>query len=84
MLQVPWYGLKKIARECAFLVAPRNRTAMLNRPGLRITRLAMPLIELSSSLIRARVRRGASIRFLVPKTVARYIQRHRLYQRSVG
>lgn len=31
--------------------------------------------------IRDRVRRGASIRYLVPESVRRYIQSHRLYRR---
>jgi len=43
-------------------------------------RLSMPHIDISSSMIRARIRRGLSIRYLVADPVARYIARHRLYQ----
>jgi nicotinate-nucleotide adenylyltransferase len=39
----------------------------------------MPGIEVSSTMIRRRVRAGQPIRYLVPKRVARYIDRHELY-----
>ncbi len=39
-----------------------------------------PGLELSSSAIRARVRAGRSVRYLVPDAVARYLARHRLYR----
>jgi nicotinate-nucleotide adenylyltransferase len=38
-----------------------------------------PALDLSSSDLRARVARGASIRFLVPAAVERTVRRHRLY-----
>ncbi|KPJ63036.1 MAG: hypothetical protein AMS15_01920 [Planctomycetes bacterium DG_23] len=38
-----------------------------------------PLISISASDIRRRVARGESIRYLVPRTVERYIKKHRLY-----
>jgi nicotinate-nucleotide adenylyltransferase len=39
-----------------------------------------PGLELSSSGIRARVRAGRSVRYLVPDAVAAYVARHRLYR----
>ena len=45
-------------------------------PGRGAVRyLDMPLIEVSSSAIRRRVREGAPIRYLVPDSVADYIDR---------
>lgn len=40
-----------------------------------------PGLEVSSSMIRARARAGASLKYLVPDAVARYIARHRLYRK---
>ena len=41
--------------------------------------LSMPLIAISASAVRERVRRGLPIRYWVPEAVEEYIQRHRLY-----
>ncbi len=46
----------------------------------RIKILPMPLMDISSTDIRARVRAGKSIRYLVPDGVREYIAEHRLYQ----
>lgn len=51
----------------------------------RIRKIAKPIpadriAPFASHDIRARVRRGASIRYLVPESVRRYIQSHRLYR----
>ena len=39
----------------------------------------MPLIAISASAVRERVRQGLSIRYWVPEAVAEYIQSHCLY-----
>jgi nicotinate-nucleotide adenylyltransferase len=46
----------------------------------RSHQVTMPLIELASSDIRARVARGASIRFRTPRAVEKYIETHGLYR----
>ncbi|MBI4354597.1 MAG: nicotinate (nicotinamide) nucleotide adenylyltransferase [Candidatus Omnitrophica bacterium] len=90
MLHVPWYGWTRIIRECRVLIAPRekgdtNKCHVLRRfvcvPDFSTT-LEMPHVDISSSMIRQRVRQGRSIRFLVPDAVARYIEQHRLYRRA--
>ena len=48
--------------------------------GARVAWLRNPGLDLSSSAIRARVRAGRTVRYLVPDAVARYIARHRLYR----
>lgn len=42
--------------------------------------LKIPLVDVSSSEIRRRLRSGASIRYLVPEPVRRYIEERRLYR----
>ncbi len=51
-------------------------------PGLsqRLVWLEMPLIEISASAIRERVRKGQSVRYLVPDAVESYIRQHGLYR----
>jgi nicotinate-nucleotide adenylyltransferase len=40
----------------------------------------MPLLDISATDIRNRVRRGASIRYLTPDSVVQYILKHQLYR----
>lgn len=67
--------------------------AVVTRPGAhlpghaladRLTRVAMPLIGVSSTDLRARVAAGRSIRYLVPERVRRYVAEHRLYGPADG
>jgi nicotinate-nucleotide adenylyltransferase len=55
-------------------------TALADRPGGRIGRLDIPLLEISASDLRARMSRGASVRYLLPDGVVQYIAAHRLYE----
>jgi nicotinate-nucleotide adenylyltransferase len=50
--------------------------------GVKI--LSLPLLEISSTDIRARVREGKSVRYLVPEGVREYIAKHKLYRQSSG
>ena len=67
--------------------------AIANRPGAglvaddQVARAAhevvtLPMMEISSTDVRRRVAAGESIAELVPASVARYIERHGLYNRS--
>ena len=49
------------------------------RIAARMRFLETPLIEISSTQIRFRIRTGMPIRYWVPETVARYIETRRLY-----
>lgn len=82
-----WYGFEKLATECEWLVAPR-RTWGEGTWGvgngewgirLRWQWLQMPLVEVSSSLIRKYRRDRHSINSLVPDIVAAYIVNNNLY-----
>lgn len=54
--------------------------SFIARFGARLDVVNMPVVDLSASDIRRRVREGLSIRFLVPRAVEVYIQQHGLYQ----
>jgi nicotinate-nucleotide adenylyltransferase len=59
----------------------RRGAADLRFPGpARIEWLGNPVLDVSSSAIRTRLRAGRSARYLIPEAVARYIARHRLYR----
>jgi nicotinate-nucleotide adenylyltransferase len=47
--------------------------------ALRSHVVSAPLVDISASKIRRRVRAGLSIDSMVPASVARYIHEHRLY-----
>jgi nicotinate-nucleotide adenylyltransferase len=51
-----------------------------HRSGRRLHFLPITGLDISATAIRERVRRGRSIRYLVPPSVERYIREHALYQ----
>lgn len=51
-------------------------------PSGRLLFLPLPLLEISSTAIRARVRTGHSIRYLVPDAVQAFINTHSLYRQE--
>jgi len=74
-----WYQPEKLSDLAQLVVA--------HRPGheeceskYEIKWLDMPLIEISASDLRARVRHGRSLRFLVPDPVIAYIEDQQLYR----
>jgi nicotinate-nucleotide adenylyltransferase len=60
-----------------------RRLARLGPPG-RVRFFDMPRIDVSSSLIRARVAAGLPIRYLVPEEVAEHIEAEGLYRPAVS
>jgi len=91
LLDLPeWHRPQDILRLATLAVALRpdrsgeEGLAQVARrlPGVRerVVWLAMPLVGISGSDIRQRVREGRSIRYLVPPAVEDYIHRHRLYR----
>lgn len=76
-----WREYRALLREARIVVFARPGFAPAKRRARRLgLRYHEPTLStLSSTTVRARVRRGASIRYQVPEAVRRYIQRHRLY-----
>jgi len=61
----------------------RRRARPTGTPHSNVIRIPSPLVPISASDIRRRVREGRSIAGLVPASVADYIARHRLYRADV-
>jgi nicotinate-nucleotide adenylyltransferase len=87
-----WHDPAGIIRHARLVVMERPGIcydlAMLESsiPGLRerVIVLDAPLIDISSSEIRARAASGRSIRYLLPANVETYIHTHGLYRPSRG
>ena len=78
-----WHEPERLLTSRSLVVVPRPGCDLRDLdPGVaeKVTLVQTPLIEISSSEIRQRVREGRSIKYLVPKEVATYIHRQRLYQ----
>ena len=84
-----WHEPERLVDACRIAVVPREGypapdPAWLHAhfPGreARFDLLEGPRLGLSSTSIRERVRVGRSIRYLVPRAVARYIEDHHLYR----
>lgn len=60
----------------------RARDAFRHKSGTRLHFLRLTDIAISASEIRSRVRKGKTIRYLVPEKVERYIKRRGLYRAS--
>jgi nicotinate-nucleotide adenylyltransferase len=89
LVELPtWYQPQRLLEICQVVAVPRpgyepDLDAVNDRiPGVseRIQILDLPLVDLSATEIRDRVRDRRSIRYLVPASVERYIHRHRLYR----
>ena len=60
-----------------------DKTGLLARPGGGVFTLAQPLLEVSSSEIRAMLVAGRDPRFLLPDGVMEYISDHALFSRAL-
>ncbi len=83
-----WKDPRRLLSLCFLVAAPRPGypppdVSLLEKdlPGISARTFVMekPLLDISSTDIRRRVREGKSIRRLVPAVVADYIAEHRLY-----
>lgn len=77
-----WREAAELARLCEFICVarPGERTPPARLRGLRVHKLPGHPADISSSDIRDRLASGASVRYLVPETVQRYIQKTGLYR----
>lgn len=74
-----WRSIDEVQRLATLVFVARPG----HRPGPGMPKhlvVEVPMLEISSSAIRTRVRRNLSIRYLVPDAVERYIRRRGLYR----
>lgn len=83
-----WYKPQEILKLCTLLVFPRTSYESL-KELIKETKLKLdgnilpinaPIIGFSSTMIRERIRKGKSIKNMVPDNVADYIHQNRLYK----
>jgi nicotinate-nucleotide adenylyltransferase len=78
-----WRKVEELAEEAEMIAVTRpgfDLDELPNDPSWpKFHLMEMPGIDISATDIRARVRSGRPIDFLVPPTVARYIREHGLY-----
>lgn len=77
-----WKEASELVGLCEFICVtrPGERVARCRLRGARIHKLTGHPADVSSTDIRNRAARGATIRYLVPDSVRRHIERHRLYR----
>ena len=87
-----WHRIHELLDSCTMITAMRPGIPVPDVQSLRSAlgderlarllsgRVCTPAIEISSTDIRDRVRRGRSVRYSVPHSVLEYIHRHGLYR----
>jgi nicotinate-nucleotide adenylyltransferase len=80
-----WRNSEEILAKYHILVYPRLGHEVVIPEDLRdrVQLVNAPIIELSSSQIRERLRRGDSVRYYVPDEVFNYINRNHLYNSTI-
>lgn len=87
-----WHQPERLLHMCQLVAVPRPGyqpdlealDVLLPGASQQITILDAPTLDISSTEIRARIREGRSIRYLVPRSVERYIGQHGLYRDPPG
>jgi nicotinate-nucleotide adenylyltransferase len=77
-----WHRARELARMVTFALFRRPGSLGAQPPPWAggWVEVAAPLIEISSSEIRDRIRSGRSVRYLVPDAVAAILRKRRLYR----
>ena len=74
-----WWEVEALPALADIVVFARPGTAVPNHPLVRRV-ISVPLIDLSATQVRERVKQGRSIRYLVPEPVRAYIADRGLYR----
>lgn len=84
-----WHEPERIFAACKVIAAARNaspmekleekRLELIRRYHAEIVLIKFPEMDISSTMIRRRVKEGKNIRYMVPDAVMEYIEQNRLY-----
>ncbi len=80
-----WKQVDELVALCQFVAFGRpgfslNIAPEENHLARALARVECPLLEISATEIRSRIKRGRSIRYLAPEKVLRYIEAHQLFR----
>ena len=78
-----WKDFDELLNICHFIATTRPNYCLNNVPPElrnRVQLFSITGVDISATEIRERIRKGRSIRYLVPTSVAEYIERHQLYK----
>ncbi len=73
-----WKDIDDLKKLVSFVALTRP-SKIKSKCYLKVKNITMPGIDVSSSQIRSYVRRGKSVKYLVPLKVDEYIKKHKLY-----
>jgi|SRR5690625_1331028 len=73
-----WRQIDKLIHHLAFVGVKREGYSL--ESPYPITKVDVPLIDISSTMVRNRLIDGKSIKYLVPESVYSYIKEYRLYE----
>ncbi len=79
---INWFKPKEIAKLAPIVVYPRFGYNWLEAPDFlkeNVLFVESPVIQISSTTIRERVKQDLSVRYLLPQPVEKYIKKLRLY-----
>ena len=84
-----WYKIDELVKMVNFIIVSRPDSSEIDAifdqielKNYNYQLIKAPLIDISSSFIRDRIKNGKSIKYLVPKEVESYINRNKLYKTS--
>lgn len=73
-----WHRIDELVQKVQFVGVPRPNTTL--DTAYSISTIAIPQIDLSSTLLRNRLMNGVTTKFLIPDRVNDFIQKEKLYE----
>ena len=73
-----WYKIDELVKQ--FQLIGVRRTGYDEKSTYRVTLMEAPLIDLSSTMLRNRVKDGKDVTLLIPENVQSYIREEKLYE----